>query len=140
MDLLSSLGKSFRSRRLALGMTQKQVADVVGITYQYVSELELGTDKTTLRTLIKAAAGLRCELRITLDTGESPPPLNEEEAHLIARYRALDEAGRDAVGRLVEQWPSMDLADARTLRGMLDLWKRSMSYADNAVQALRRAV
>lgn len=138
MDL-TSLGKSFRSRRLALGMTQKQVADVIGITYQYVSELELGTDKTTLRTLIKAAAALRCELRVELDAGELPPPLNEEEAHLIARYRALDQAGRDAVGRLVDQWPSMDLADARTLRGMLDLWKKSTSYADSIVEKMRRA-
>lgn len=139
MDL-TSLGRAFRSRRTALGMTQKQVADAAGVTYQYISELEFGTDKATLRTLLKAATALRAELRIVLDTGESPPPLSEEEAHLIARYRALDEAGRASVEQLVDQWPSMDLADARTLRGMLDLWKRSMSYADSAGLPLRRIV
>lgn len=134
MDL-TSFGKTIRARRISLGMTQKDLGDAIGVTYQYVSELEAGTDKATLRTLIKTASALGGRLRVSLGLGTPDDPLTEEEAQLLRSYRALDDAGRATLDRLAEQWPEMDAGDARTLRGMLDLWKKSTSYA---VEYLKR--
>lgn len=46
------------------GLTQKQLADVTGITQADISRLENGTANPSLRTLKRLAAGMGMELKI----------------------------------------------------------------------------
>mgnify|MGYP003458630348 CR=1 FL=1 len=39
-DIVAELGKRFRDYRIALRLTQKEVADLLGISQSYISRLE----------------------------------------------------------------------------------------------------
>lgn len=53
-------------RRLALGMSQAQVADRAGITQPMVARFERGTENFTIELLAKIAGALGCEVELRL--------------------------------------------------------------------------
>lgn len=54
-----SLGQRVRGRRLELGLTQRDVADAVGITVPYMSKIEAGKETPTEEKIARLAATLR---------------------------------------------------------------------------------
>lgn len=65
-------GQYIKAARVAAGLTQKQLADKLGISYVNISQLENGRSKRgpTLETLNKIAAALG------ISVSELTPPLN----------------------------------------------------------------
>lgn len=51
-------GKRVRERRLALGMTQQELADHAGLHRSYIGEIELGGRNVSLENIAKIAAAL----------------------------------------------------------------------------------
>jgi transcriptional regulator with XRE-family HTH domain len=51
---------NLRRRRLELGMTQRQLADLVGVSHVFVSQIESGKTGQTLDTIERFAKALRC--------------------------------------------------------------------------------
>jgi transcriptional regulator with XRE-family HTH domain len=49
------IGPRIRARRLAVGMTQKQLGAKIGVTYQQVQRYEHGTDRLTVDRLYEIA-------------------------------------------------------------------------------------
>lgn len=56
------LGSLIRSRRLELGLTQTDVADVANANLRFVSELERGKPTARLETVMRVLASLGIEL------------------------------------------------------------------------------
>jgi transcriptional regulator with XRE-family HTH domain len=49
------LGQRIKNERLALGMTQRDLADAVGITVPYMSKIEAGKETPTDEKIVKLA-------------------------------------------------------------------------------------
>jgi transcriptional regulator with XRE-family HTH domain len=49
------LGQRIKKERLALGMTQRDLADAVGITVPYMSKIEAGKETPTEEKIVKVA-------------------------------------------------------------------------------------
>ena len=47
------LGKQIRKQRLALGLTQEQLAEAIGVSTSYVGHIERGTRKASIDTLVE---------------------------------------------------------------------------------------
>lgn len=55
------IGNAARQRRLAMGMSQEDMADRVGVHRTYYSSLERGAFNFTVTVLFRLANGLGCE-------------------------------------------------------------------------------
>lgn len=51
MDMRRVVGENVRKARLAKGLTQEKLAELSGLTQQYISELENGKQNPTVITL-----------------------------------------------------------------------------------------
>ena len=58
MDIIIRLGRNARAARLALGLTQEEVAFRADLKRSYLSDLERGTRNPTVRALSRLAAAL----------------------------------------------------------------------------------
>ncbi len=58
-----ALSDNLRSRRIALGMSQREIADQVGISQQLMQKFEINTRKPNPETLVRLARilGTTCE-------------------------------------------------------------------------------
>jgi transcriptional regulator with XRE-family HTH domain len=56
-----TLGQRIKKRRLGLGMTQRQLAEAVGITVPYMSKIEAGRETPTEEKIRKVATALRLD-------------------------------------------------------------------------------
>jgi transcriptional regulator with XRE-family HTH domain len=61
MDVRLLVGRNFRRMRMAKGLTQEQVAELTGVSQQYVSGLEQGRRNPTVLTLHELCAPLGAE-------------------------------------------------------------------------------
>ena len=52
------IGRRIRERRVALGLTQSQLAKMIGVTYQQFRKYECGTNRVTAGRLYEIAQGL----------------------------------------------------------------------------------
>jgi transcriptional regulator with XRE-family HTH domain len=57
-DIDRHVGARLRARRLALGLTQQQLAELIGVTYQQAQKYETGANRMTAQRLLTAAAAL----------------------------------------------------------------------------------
>ncbi|HBT94186.1 MAG TPA: transcriptional regulator [Chitinophagaceae bacterium] len=60
------IGKIIQARRDYLHLTQKDVAEMAGITFKSISEIELGIRNPTVNTLNKVLAVLGLELVVQI--------------------------------------------------------------------------
>lgn len=61
MDLVEKLGVNVRGRRVALGLSQEEVAFRAGMKRSYLSDLERGVRNPTVRALARLATALEAE-------------------------------------------------------------------------------
>lgn len=52
------LGQRIRAARLAMGLSQEQLAEIVGLTSQHISHTEVASTKISLPALVKIANAL----------------------------------------------------------------------------------
>lgn len=64
--LVKKIGQQFKEARLKAGISQKALADKVGISQPRIAELERGTGNPTLETLQSVARALRLNLDFSL--------------------------------------------------------------------------
>ena len=99
----NNVGIELSSRRVELSLTQRQVADYVGVTEATVSRWESGKIDNMRRDKIARLANiLRVSPLLIMGIGEAPkradpPPLPAGESRLLELFRALPEAGKQAL-------------------------------------------
>ncbi len=122
-ELLLAFGRRLAGRRRALGLTQAQVAERMGLAAaESVSRYERGGQDPKLSTLMRFARALECQASelLPLQSARTANPdhdaLREEGQVLLARLARADSAAcRLAVGGL---------------RGMLDMLASPRSSSD----------
>ena len=62
------IGKIIQERRVYLNLTQKDVAEMAGITFKSISEIELGIRNPSINTLNKVLDVLGLELSVQIKT------------------------------------------------------------------------
>ena len=62
------IGKIIQERRDYLNLTQKDVAEMAGITFKSISEIELGIRNSSINTLNKVLDVLGLELSVQIKT------------------------------------------------------------------------
>lgn len=85
-DQLSSLGQRIKTRRLALGLTQKAAAERSGVAYRTWRRLE-GDAKASIEDLVRAAIALRCEQDLAR---LFPEPAASSMDELLERQRQVE--------------------------------------------------
>ncbi|MGI9042776.1 MAG: helix-turn-helix domain-containing protein [Gemmatimonadaceae bacterium] len=72
------LGQLIREMRRGLGLTQAQLAEIVGVNRRWVVQVEQGKTSADLRTLLRALRAVGAELHLSpMRTSAAAKELNE---------------------------------------------------------------
>jgi transcriptional regulator with XRE-family HTH domain len=105
-DIDLHLGKRLRARRRLLGLTQQQLAQVVGVRFQQIQKYECGANRISASRLWELAEVLNVPISYFYEGLQSSPrtaasdrqdagdPANAESRALIHAYYQLDEVPR----------------------------------------------
>jgi len=77
------LGQRIRAARLSAGMSQEQLAEIVGLTSQHISHTEVASTKISLPALVKIANALNTSIdKLLFDSihDSNPHLLNDVQA------------------------------------------------------------
>ncbi len=85
-DIKKELGRIIKKERVRAGLTQMQLADKLGITYQQIQKYEMGKSSVSVERLFQIADALNVNISSLLPEGKTPrepAPLikDEEEAY-----------------------------------------------------------
>jgi transcriptional regulator with XRE-family HTH domain len=75
-DIDRHVGARIRERRIMLGLTQQQLADLIGVTYQQAHKYERGINRVPAGTLYEIARALNSPITYFYEgLGQETPPL-----------------------------------------------------------------
>jgi transcriptional regulator with XRE-family HTH domain len=102
-------GERLRLARQLAGLSQQQLGDALGVSFQAVQKYETGENRLSAGRMVKAAAFLGVDLAFfakdhvpPTEAGEASPSFTAEEVGLVRAYRALrSEALRTELRRLL---------------------------------------
>lgn len=83
-SFLRIVGASVRAHRRAAGLTQEDLADKLGVSTQWVSEVERGNGTASLDFLYKLADVLDTSVSELVRTGEDIPVDNDDVREIVA--------------------------------------------------------
>ena len=72
------LGQRIRAARLAMGLSQEQLAEIVGLTSQHISHTEVASTKISLPALVKIANALHTSVDKVLSDS-----IQDSKSHLM---------------------------------------------------------
>jgi transcriptional regulator with XRE-family HTH domain len=67
------IGRRIRERRILIGLTQQDLANLIGVTYQQADKYEKGIDRISVSRLVQIADALRWTVAELLEDIEKPP-------------------------------------------------------------------
>jgi transcriptional regulator with XRE-family HTH domain len=88
-DIDRHIGARLRERRIALGLTQQQLAELLGIAYQQVHKYEKGTNRIAAGRLYTIAQAIGVDVGYFLEGLKQPPPIatpKQRQMLELARY------------------------------------------------------
>jgi transcriptional regulator with XRE-family HTH domain len=94
-DLDRAIGRRIRDRRIALGLTQQQIADLIGANYQQAHKHERGIDRISAGRLLTICAALGWTTAECLASIEQPAAARvslgiHQRIELAAAFARLD--------------------------------------------------
>lgn len=95
------LGEAVRVQRRLRNMTQKDLADALGITFQQVQKYEGGTNRIAAGTLVRVAAALDCQVMHLMGAADAPVEISALDHTLLTYWRKLAPQQQDAVLNIV---------------------------------------
>jgi transcriptional regulator with XRE-family HTH domain len=98
-QLLDEVGRRIQRLRSARDMTQRQLAEAIGVEPESISRAETGAISLSLSNLSKVAEALSVTVADVVDCArpQPPPPAPAtDEQELLATYCRLDANGRRA--------------------------------------------
>lgn len=96
------LGARIKSFRKAKGLSQEQLAELVGIEQKHVSRLEVGTSYPTIDRLEKIAVALDVPMGSFFDAANQATYYEEKAKKLELMMRELDEDYRRIILKFTE--------------------------------------
>ncbi len=61
-ELQTIFGQTIRAKRLGMGLSQEELADLAGLHFTYVSSVERGERNISLENIGKLARALKCQI------------------------------------------------------------------------------
>ena len=100
-----SIGTRIKMRREELGMTQPELACLIGVSKGSIGNYESGISRPNEDILIKLFSALDCDANYLYfdDINKSEDILDSGEKIIIKKYRALDEHGKDMVDTVLDK-------------------------------------
>lgn len=105
---VTSMGNYLADRRMELGLTQKEISEMVGVSEATVSRWESGAIANMRRDKIKLYAEVLKVSPTFIISGKadskvvSAPTLSKTETYLLDKFRSLDSRGQSAVLNTLE--------------------------------------
>lgn len=106
MDTIISsaeIGARLKELRLRRGMTQEQLAVLVGVQYQQIQQYESGSSKMSTDRLQMVAGALDVPVSYFFDECEDERALSFDEKELLAGYRDLDIHAKEFILRSLKR-------------------------------------
>ena len=96
------IAQRIRARRIELGFTQQQFAEMIGVTYQQTHKYERGVNRVSAGILAQIAKALDVDVSYFFEEVESTIGIDDKERYrdisaLNLAYARLDQTGKDAV-------------------------------------------
>lgn len=63
---MSGVAEQLKTSRKRIGMTQEQIASVLGVSRNYIAQIEMGKKIPSLRLLIRIAEVIKCDVHILI--------------------------------------------------------------------------
>lgn len=114
----AQIGRRLRDRRLALGLSQVDLARRLGVTYQQVQKYERGANRIAADRLQDLARILDVPIPFFYGSAVAPPGLAEAADGFLFDGMPVD-GGRDEEGELLETFRR--IRDARVRRRLFAL-------------------
>ncbi|WP_374569730.1 helix-turn-helix domain-containing protein [Phenylobacterium sp.] len=112
MDL--ALGTTIRLRRRSLGMSQSELAELSGVTFQQIQKYENGSNRISFSRLVKISDALKC--RVTDLVG----PLDNLDVYTDDGMEMLNRAARPDAQNLLSYFADLDQASRQQLVRFLE--------------------
>lgn len=96
-----TFGEKIRESRIALKLTQKQLADKIGAKHNSISDWENDKNKPDPNTIELLCGVLNISPNYLLNSNSDDFSLYEKE--LIKKYRALDEHGKELIDSILDK-------------------------------------
>jgi transcriptional regulator with XRE-family HTH domain len=101
-ELAGLIAKCVSKRRMAKGLTQEEVAELLGIGQEAVSRIERGVTMPTISRLVELSEVLECGVDELLIEGSNRPA---DQANYLSRIlKKLSDADRKLVVEIVEKF------------------------------------
>jgi transcriptional regulator with XRE-family HTH domain len=118
-DVDRHVGARMRERRIMLGLTQQELAELIGVTYQQAHKYETGTNRISVGRLYQLAQALGVEVGYFYDGVASTPgaveatPQQRLMLELARNFMAIsDRRQQEAICILARSLANPDLGDA----------------------------
>ena len=118
-DMDRYVGAKMRERRMMLGLSQQQLADLIGVTYQQAHKYEKGINRIAAGRLSVIARALGVEIDYFYDGLTSTPgavkttPQQRQMLELTRNFMAIsDRRQQEAICTLARSLANSDLGDA----------------------------
>jgi len=112
MDL--ALGTTIRLRRRSLNMSQSELADLCGVTFQQIQKYENGSNRISFSRLVKISDALKC--RVTDLVG----PLDNLDVYTDDGMEMLNRAARPDAQNLLTYFSQLDAPSRQQLIRFLE--------------------
>ena len=96
------IGNNIKKRRIQIGLTQQQLADMTGIKKNTISNYENDVSSPSEENILKIMAALKCDANYLFNKEEDTQlsvqaAFTEKEVRNMIKYRTLDRYGKKAV-------------------------------------------
>lgn len=104
--------KNLKKLRINKGISQQQLADIIGVSQQSVNKYENHSSEPEIAVLIKIANYFQTSVDYLIGNSEfnhvieklQPYDLNKEEIQLIERYRVLSAREKESINLIIENY------------------------------------
>ena len=98
LDVDHCVSLRIRQRRIMLGLTQQQMAELIGVTYQQAHKYETGINRISAGRLYQISRALGVEISYFYEEVDSEQKTNSVKAEMMPQQRMLLELARNFAG------------------------------------------
>ena len=119
-DIDRYVGARMRERRMMLGLSQKQMAELIGVSYQQAHKYEKGIDRIASGRLFTIAQALRVDVGYFFDgmVGErsfEPTPQQRAFLELTRNFVSMPRKHQEAIYNLARTLADLELAPSNNI-------------------------
>ena len=97
----TAIGVGLAKARIAAGLSQQEVADLLGRNQTNISSWEVGRAEPDLSTLVKLLELYSVSFEDVVGCTPHPVTVTEEEMQLVLRFRQLSKVNKEAVEAVI---------------------------------------